>query len=387
MVMPGSTRTRHKEPRQVMLALDWYEREHRRGFARYAREAGWHMDHATPDSPERLKSWRGDGILCQLHPSAPTFLDLVAGKRAPMVELSDHVPEMTVPRVLPDRRKAVHLIVEHFLERGFRSFVYCRRNASRSQNMLEWCAERVQDAGCELVILTCSSRRPRRVKGQDDYQWLAHRLSEMPTPQAVITLTDELALGLVEACLGAGPLVPEQVAVAPLWDVEDMCEFARVPLTSILMDFEEQAYQAAALLDRLMDGEAPPNEPLLVPPKPLVVRQSTDIVAIEDVEVAKAVRYLMSNLHDKRLGVPDIVAATTSSRSALFSAFRKHVGRPIAEEIRRLRVEEAARLLRTTTRSASDIAESCGYSSLQHFRRCLHRETGCSPRQYRLRHS
>ena len=113
-------------------------------------------------------------------------------------------------------------------------------------------------------------------------------------------------------------------------------------------DFEEQAYQAAALLDRLMDGEAPPTDPLLIPPKPSVVRQSIDIVAIKDVEAAKAVRYLMANLHDSRLGVPDVVAATASSRSALFKAFRKHVGRPIAEEIR-----------------------------------CLHRATGCSPRQYR----
>jgi transcriptional regulator GlxA family with amidase domain len=93
--------------------------------------------------------------------------------------------------------------------------------------------------------------------------------------------------------------------------------------------------------------------------------------------------FVRRNLHDKNLWVPEVVRSTDLSRRSLEAAFRSFIGRSIAEEIRRLRIERAKELLRTTAVTAVAIADECGYADAKQLRRALRRATGMSPSEYR----
>ena len=106
-------------------------------------------------------------------------------------------------------------------------------------------------------------------------------------------------------------------------------------------------------------------------------------MAVEHVEVAKALRFIWDHYRHPLLGVDDVVAATTLSKTGLNNAFQQYLKCAIGEEIRRIRLVRAKELLRSTRTSVAKIAAACGYSDDKHLRTSLRRDTGLSPRAWR----
>jgi methylphosphotriester-DNA--protein-cysteine methyltransferase len=67
----------------------------------------------------------------------------------------------------------------------------------------------------------------------------------------------------------------------------------------------------------------------------VVTRQSSDVLAIHDEAIAKAVRYVRENA-DKSIKVNDMVSASGISRRSLELKFIEHVGATPLEEIHRI---------------------------------------------------
>jgi LacI family transcriptional regulator len=164
--------------------------------------------------------------------------------------------------------------------------------------------------------------------------------------------------------------------------IEVICESPAPSLTSINEGPEQKGYQAAALLERLMAGEAPPREPILVAPTGLVPRLSTDSYAANDPMVSLALRHIAEHGHEK-MEVPDVVAAVVTTRRTLERKFQASLGRTIAEEITHLRLERAKRRLVETDVSLKDVALSAGFPTANHFTKVFSRVEGISPTQYR----
>jgi LacI family transcriptional regulator len=114
------------------------------------------------------------------------------------------------------------------------------------------------------------------------------------------------------------------------------------------------AYQAAALLDRLMAGKKPPKEMVRVPPTGVATYRSTDIVAVDNLQTARALRFISDHYSNPLMGVRDVVAATGLSRRELEKAFRQELKRTPNEEIVRVRIDAIKKLLDTTTLKAVD---------------------------------
>ncbi len=108
--------------------------------------------------------------------------------------------------------------------------------------------------------------------------------------------------------------------------------------------------------------------------------------AIENVEVAKALRYIWNHYTDSLLDVPHVAAAVNLSRSKLDKAFRLHLERSVSEEIRILRLRLVKKLLLETKQTLEDIAYDAGFSTLPNFYRTFRQIEGMTPRQYRLRY-
>jgi LacI family transcriptional regulator len=146
------------------------------------------------------------------------------------------------------------------------------------------------------------------------------------------------------------------------------------------------AYEAAALLDRLIDGESPPKIPLRIAPKGVFTRKSTDVLAVEDRRVSNALRYIQKNFSGGNLSVDHVVAHCGIPRRSLERAFRQELQRTVLHEILRVRINHAQKLLETTSLSVADIAARSGFVSLNHFFRVFHDRTGVTPRAFRLAH-
>ena len=203
---------------------------------------------------------------------------------------------------------------------------------------------------------------------------------------AIFCYNDCVAADIVDTCIECGIKIPEQVAVLGVDNDPVICDCVQVPLSSVRHDLEGMAYEAAALLDRLMNGEPAPVSPKRITPKGVVTRKSTDILAVEDPDVGNALNYIRDNFRKVNLSVDDVVTHGRVPRRTLERAFRDELQRTILHEILRVRVSHAQRLLETTPNSVTDVAAQSGFASLNHFFRVFRRQTGLTPRTFMQAH-
>lgn len=359
------------------------------GIMRFARQAGWILGFATPGMAPALKYHRIDGMVCQLH--EPTDPELVAATRrmkVPKVELSNHVPSMHVPRVMPDFAGAGRLAAEHFLNNGFRNFTYVgsRRRGTQPNSIYRGLRQALSEQGLNLASVfydKSTANRPCTDLFDEAYRLAWHRqiaaeLARWPHPVAVVCREFSAALDVFDACRGANLLIPEEVALVTWAQDPEESELTEIPISSLIMDYERQGYEAAAALDRLMRGQRVPAL-TLIPPKPLLVRESSDVVAVPNVTVARALNFINHNLDDPALGLPRLVAALGVSRTHLHRLFQQCFHCSVAKHIKEKRAQKAMKMIETTRLPIKEIARACGYSSGVHLSRTLARLTGRTP--------
>jgi LacI family transcriptional regulator len=212
--------------------------------------------------------------------------------------------------------------------------------------------------------------------------WLISQLKLTPRPLAVFAANDEQALHVLEACESAGLSVPEQVAIVGAENYLLAPDTMNTPVSSVDTNLETLGYRGAALLDDLMSGKNPPAEPIRVPAAGLIVRKSSDLLAVNHKGVANSLRYIWEHCHEP-IGVDDLVGVAAMSRRGLHKAFMEHLGRTPGQELHRVRIERAKRLLRESTHKVEILASMCGYQSSNSFCIAFKQTTGVSPKQYR----
>ncbi len=167
---------------------------------------------------------------------------------------------------------------------------------------------------------------------------------------------------------------------------ELVCEFASPPLSSIVLNAGKSGYDAAAVLQRMMQGESVGEITIPMPAPRIVTRQSTDILAVDDPVVAKALCYIRE--HDRKgMLVAEIARAVGVSRRVLELHFRKSMNRSVYEEVLRLRMDRACMLLVETNLSIAQVAEALDYEESKYFSRGFRQVIGLSPLAYRKRNS
>jgi LacI family transcriptional regulator len=137
-------------------------------------------------------------------------------------------------------------------------------------------------------------------------------------------------------------------------------------------------------VDRLMKGGKATKEELLVEPIGIATRQSTDVLAIDEPNVAAALRYIREHACDG-LAVEDVLAHVPLTRSMLERQFRRYVGRSPQEEIRQVQLKRARQLLAESDLPLAEIAPLAGYRHPEYMSVVFKRLTGETPGQYRKR--
>jgi LacI family transcriptional regulator len=387
--------------RNVLLLLGVYYSANHDGIARYAREANWMLDNMYAHGGLPPTWWPHDGLITLItHPKDYAVFQRFPPR--PLVDLSkgwvSNVMSPTMrragrrhPRVLNDNLQIARLAAEHFIERGFKHIAFFNfGNFWMETDRIPVFRATVQAAGGQYHEIAYHRhfhmlQAPSREAERSAHLWLMKALRALPKPLGIFVATDQLAITLLRACDEAGLGVPEEVAVLGCDNEALVCDFAPVPMSSVDPDLEQQGYEAAKLLDRLMDGEAPPAEPILIPPRGVVTRQSTDILAVSHAQVARALRFIWEHYHEP-IQTPDVATAAGMSRRNLERFFRRHLQRSINAEIMRCRIEHARDLLVKTDLKAHEIAERTGFGGMVQLSRAFLHETGVRPSCFREQH-
>ena len=374
-----------EKQKSVLLALTDTHHGFYVGAARYAREHDWHLVTDMIYTASIPYGWQGDGILSFIG-HRDDLAEFILANPAPAVEISLVRSDVDLPRVAADNRMIGRVAAEHFIERGFRRCLWVPfrddvPNRERREGFFATLA-RAGIRSAELPVTAWAG-------GTGGTDWAARRrivsdeLLRLPKPLAVFCYNDCVAADIIAACDQQGLRVPDDVAVLGVDNDAMLCESFHTPLSSVRHDLAGMAYEAAALLDHLMAGGRPPPEIKRVPPKGIAARRSTDIVAVDDRNVAAALRFIWDHYALNNLSVDDIAAAAGIHRRLLEKAFRRELGRGINQELVRTRLKAVTLRLETTDDSVTDIASQTGYTRPNHLFRSFREHFGMSPSQYR----
>jgi LacI family transcriptional regulator len=224
-------------------------------------------------------------------------------------------------------------------------------------------------------------------------------ISRLERPVGVFACNDTSGLKLAEMCRSLAVPVPDSVAILGVDNEDILCEMASPSLSSIELDCETIGFRAAALLDRLTAGSRPDGSRaarsaggreqrrvILVAPKEIVERESTQVFSCGDPIVEQAVRSIRLRAAQGATAASTLAELPASRRSAEIK-FRKATGRSIREEILRVRLERVKTLLRSTDLTIAAVAAGSGFASAQRLHEAFRKTEGVSPGAFRKRHA
>lgn len=305
-------------------------------------------------------------------------------RNIPLIDMNDTPVLDGVPKIRPANLRIGQVGAEHLLDAGFRNFAFC------SYDNEEWAQERcagfvqtIERAGHDCAV----NRVP--LPGVFSPEWdvkalraLAKWLTRLSRPTAIMACHDMLAMEVSTAVQQAGFRVPEDFAVLGANNDVVRCELSTPPLSSVAANPTLAGRRAAEALSRLMAGEPLVGGELRIDPAGVVVRHSSDILAVADKGVAAALRFIRENAC-KGVRVGDVLPHAAMSRAQIERKFREHLGRSPQAEIRRVQIMRLRQLLEETELPLKQIAEMAGFRYMEYMSHVFKREIGLSPGAYR----
>ena len=356
------------------------------GINNYAQKHGpWHLFVEARGLEERIqvpRGWKGEGIIARIG-SEVMARDLRA-HRLPVVNVSGIVlPGMTFPRVTTDMQAAATLAARHFFDRGFRHFGYFSLlGLSYVTPQQEAFMAAVEEAGCDCAVYGVEPHAGAEPDWNLDVAQLANWLTGLPKPVGILTWNADSGRQVIYAAQRARLHVPEEMALLSGSDDDLLCEVSYIPISAILAPAEQIGFQAAQLLDQLIQGREAPRKPTLLPPQGIATRQSTETLAIPDRSLVAAVSFIRQNAA-RPIQVTEVARHAGVSRRMLERRFVQVLERTVAEEIRRVHFERARKLLVETDLSIPQVAESSGFGTPEYFAYAFKQELGQTPLKYR----
>jgi LacI family transcriptional regulator len=382
--------------RQVAVIIDGskpYDRKVIGGIGAYAQHHGrWslYVEESPVQKLSVLRTHRWNGVIANF--DEQRIAAIVSGMHIPVVGVGGkygwYQCDSGTPYVTPDEEAVARLAFDHFLERGFMQFAFCGFARTRVNG---WSAERARSFKDFAKLSACRcwvyNGRHATMRNWGQLQdELAVWLAGLPKPVGLMACNDARARHVLEACRRIGVRVPEDIAVLGVDDDAVLCQLTDPPLTSIDQGAHRVGETAASVLDQLMAGRRPRQRWFVVKPAGLVTRRSSDAIAVQDPDVAAALRFI----HDhacEGIHFEDVSACVAVARVTLERRFQTLLGRTVHDEIQRIRMERARHLVADTNIPLKQIAFMIGIKQRTYFSVVFRHLFGCTPAEYRRRRS
>ena len=353
------------------------------GAYTHARRRGWIVDALAFSSqvPQgRAATDRYQGIIAR----ADTRLQAIARATGlPVVNVWRSSPATRLPLVAPDFVRTGELAGEHLRARGFRRFTYIGYRGIVSTELERGFRRAVGDGECSRILIPRAFSESSRLFEAFD-RTLTTWLKTLRPPVGVFTFDDLVARYLVNDAVRSGIAVPHDLAVVGYANEEPYCLRPEPSLTSIDLAYGRVGERAVAILDDLMQGRPAPDGPVLVPPAELVPRESTDVFASADPLVAEALRFMSDNSH-RPIRVADVVRKTGALGRTLARHFQRERGCRVVDELTRMRIARAKRMLVEGDASIKQVARACGFANGIRLVVAFRKQEGMTPSEFRAR--
>ncbi len=380
--------TRHDIQNPIVL-LDGFSSEEIRCLLKYAHQWGWEL-HGTweADSPW-IRDRRPAGAMIR-DAYRKHLAAYLRGIGCPVVRFDKltNRDDRLVSAVFADLALSGRMAAEHFSVRKFQQVAFVGYDPEDPEAykhaMFHAFRERTRALGmhCWLFSLVDCLRENPVDRDKAQMAALSNWLRDLPKPVGMFCANDIMGERLIALCLRMELAVPEDVAVLGYGNTV-RCEIAPVRLSSFDPALDAQVESAAMLLQGLMNGEPAPKEPVMVPPAGIIERRSTNVLAVANPVVARALRFVWDNF-ECDLSVTDVAAHVGVNRRTLERAFKVELGQTIRGELRRRRLHAVCDLLRNSDDSIASIATRVGYRSTQYLYHVFLAAYGITPRKYRL---
>jgi LacI family transcriptional regulator len=356
------------------------------GIARYSKLHGPWSFYKEPidlkSSVPHLTTWKPDGIIMR---DSLITKELLKLKIPTILAIHNSSYPKNLPAIKTDSFSIAKMASDHFIDTGLKNFAFC------GFDDYEWSNERKlffcrfnSEAGYKTHIYL----QPKRIKKNDwekEQQHVSNWIKALPKPLGIFACNDDRGQHILEVCKMIDLKVPEDVAVVGVDNDPMICDIGDPPLTSIALNVESAGYEAAKLMDSLINNRKISGRHILVSPSHIVQRQSSDILAVNDAEVVKAIHYIKKNAKNKIL-IKDVVKTTGISRRTLERRFRNTIHRSIYNEIQHVRIELISKLLIETDLPVSQITSLFDFTDAEHISRYFKREKGIGLREFRKLH-
>lgn len=364
----------HPHHQDIFLGVQLFAQEH----------AGWELiidEHpCSPRAEHSAAPVRYDGIIAR---TSPAMLKRARDQGVPLVNVHYLTHRPGLASVLSDPVQIGRVAAEHLLGIGMPRLSFI--TDKHQKHMLDASkafARRAKEEGVPCS-LTYFNEQPYG----DEKAWLEMESSllrfieTMKPPIGVNVSTAPLARVFLQHAQARGWRVPRDVAVLCNRDLRAIVEISP-KISSIEVNNTQIGYAAAQLLDELIDGKPIPHDPIFIAPGEITARESTDFRLVDDDLVARALNYISENLQAP-LRVHRIADHLDVSTRLLQKRFAQHLGTGVSEEVRRLRLEKAKRLLTDPGRLIRSIPKQIGFRSANVLNINFMRELGMTPTEYR----
>jgi len=373
----------------VCMELHWpYMRHHmpNSGIVDYANEhTNWQLEQCSYPEVSMSKGVHYDAIIGRIRPAC---YEKAMELAIPMVNLWMSSPiKNSLPTVCVDMREAGRMATEHLIARGFKRIVHIGYRNDYSSH-LHW--QGTKEIAAQYGY-PCNNYDLPLTFDENAEDW-EHSLSEIQTfqqawvaPVGLTASTDDLARHFASVLISNGWNIPGELAIVGTGNNKIICNSTHPTLTTISLGYYQSGYQAAQVLDDLLQGKTASREELFIPCKELIVQESSDAYAVDDPYVSKALEY-MSNNSNCELSVDHVAKTIGMGRRTLERRFKKEMNRTINEELIRLRIERLKRLLLETDKPVNSLCSEVGFGTNVHMHRTFQRFIGMTPSQFRKKH-
>lgn len=384
---------KNEKTKKILMEIPWdgyFGRQIQQGFCRHGQpHRPWVLFREWPSfDNSRLRGMGVVGMVSMRQPVAYTALArryslaaVGAGRWSPSQEFSG------LPYVDVDPHALGEMAAEYFINSGFRHFgmlTSINIPLPRYRGEAFVAALRRRRLDCSVFnhrkrYPPCGEPLPAVVGASESLRrWLA----SLSKPLALFCIDDSMGVWACAVCQRTGLRVPDEISVLGVDDDHMFCEMSWPHLSSIRLPGEQIGHEAAAILDSMLRGRRVPKRPVLLPPMGVVTRQSTDVLAIDDIQIIKAVRFIRENAH-RGIRVENVMTEASLPRRVLEYRFGKALGRGPFAEIRRVQIENIKTILAQTDKTLEAIAPECGFESVTRMSLAFKKATGMPPGAYR----
>ncbi|WP_373101265.1 MULTISPECIES: XylR family transcriptional regulator [Pasteurellaceae] len=290
------------------------------------------------------------------------------------------------PYVATDNDALVEMAFLHLKQKGITHFAFYGQPSPCERH---WAIER-QNAFSALMDKYAYAKTIYPGEHINSQNWLQAQarlgqwIAALPEHTGIIAVTDARARHLLQACEYLKIAVPEQRCVIGIDNEELIRYLSRISLSSVSQGTKQIGYQAAKLLHYMLNGQTVSHKPILIPPVKVEERSSTDYRSLRDPLVIQAMHYIRHRAC-QGIKVEQVLDHLRTSRSNLELRFKAEMNKTVHQVIHEEKMSRAVNLLRQSDISIQEIAEVCGYPSLQYFYSVFKKEQHQTPKEFRER--